>query len=104
MSGASRLSLPPAYAMVRKTHVREHNNSVGGHANGVPVPALEYLRKRAGLSQRELADRAGVGRYTISRLEQGANARYDTIEKLAAALGTTRARLIQLPPQIQQRK
>jgi len=72
---------------------------VGGHANGVPVPALALLRKRAALSQRELAERAGVGRYTISRLEHGANARYDTIDKLAKALGTVRTRLVQPPPQ-----
>jgi len=77
---------------------------VGGHTNGVPVPSLALLRRRAGLSQRELADQAGVGRYTISRLERGANARYDTIDKLAKALGTVRTRLIQSPPQGQKRK
>lgn len=63
--------------------------------NGVPVPRLAILRNRAGLSQRELADLAGLGRNTISRLEQGGNARYDTIDKLAQALGTKRAALIQ---------
>ncbi|GEM_PF-1536566 len=77
---------------------------MGGHRNGVPVPSLSLLRERAGLSQRELADRAGVGRHTISRLEQGANARYDTIDKLAAALGTVRTRLIQSSPQAHKRK
>lgn len=59
------------------------------------MPRLAILRNRAGLSQRELADQAGLGRNTISRLEQGANARYDTIDKLAQALGTKRAALIQ---------
>jgi transcriptional regulator with XRE-family HTH domain len=68
---------------------------VGESANGVPVPRLATLRKRAGMSQRELAERAGVGKNTISRLEQGGNARYDTIEKLAQALGTKRATLVQ---------
>jgi transcriptional regulator with XRE-family HTH domain len=47
------------------------------------------------MSQLELAERAGVGKNTISRLEQGGNARYDTIEKLAQALGTKRAALVQ---------
>jgi transcriptional regulator with XRE-family HTH domain len=60
----------------------------------VPVPGLAAMRKRAGLSQEELAKRSGIGRVTISRLEQGANARYDTIEKLARALKTSRRRLI----------
>lgn len=60
----------------------------------MPVPGLAAMRKRAGLSQEELAKRSGIGRVTISRLEQGANARYDTIEKLARALKTSRRRLI----------
>lgn len=59
------------------------------------MPRLAILRNRAGLSQRELSDQAGLGRNTISRLEQGGNARYDTIDKLAQALGTKRAALIQ---------
>lgn len=67
---------------------------------GVPVPGLAAMRKRAGWSQEELAKRSGIGRVTISRLEQGANARYDTIDKLARALKTSRRRLIgEAPPQ-----
>jgi transcriptional regulator with XRE-family HTH domain len=63
-------------------------------SKGVPVPQLETLRKRAGLSQEELAGRAGLTRTTIVRLEQGGIARYQTIEKLAVALKVTRERLI----------
>ena len=66
-------------------------------ANGVPVPQLAALRKRAGLSQRALAERAKVSRHTISRLEQGAIARYTTIALLAATLHVTPARLIRSP-------
>jgi transcriptional regulator with XRE-family HTH domain len=77
---------------------------MGSHRNGVPVPMLALMRQRAGLSQQELAERAGVGRYTISRLERGANARYATIDKLAQALGTVRTRLIQRPPPAQKQK
>ena len=77
---------------------------MGGNTKGVPVPSLAKLRKRASLSQGELADRAGVGRNTISRLEHGANARYDTIDKLATALGTVRTRLTNKPRQTTSRK
>ncbi len=67
---------------------------MGGNTKGVPVPSLARLRKQAGMSQSTLAERAGVGRNTISRLEHGANAHYGTIDKLVEALGTTRSRLI----------
>ncbi|HEU5382321.1 MAG TPA: helix-turn-helix transcriptional regulator [Ktedonobacteraceae bacterium] len=65
--------------------------------NGVPVPQLADLRKQVGLSQRALARRAGLSMQTISRLEHGANARYDTIELLAQALDVLPARLIRAP-------
>lgn len=67
-------------------------------SKGVPVPQLEVLRKRVGLSQEELAARAGLTRTTITRLEQGGIARYQTIDKLAKALKTTRERLIRETP------
>ncbi len=72
-----------------------------GRTNGVPVPQLARLRKRAGLSQQALADRAGLSLPTISRLERGANARYVTIELLARALQVPPARLIRPPRQTQ---
>jgi transcriptional regulator with XRE-family HTH domain len=68
-------------------------------SNGVPVPKLAFLRKQAGFSQRALAERAKVSRQTINRLEQGANARYDTIKLLAKALQVTPSRLIRMPRQ-----
>ncbi|HEY7127249.1 MAG TPA: helix-turn-helix transcriptional regulator [Ktedonobacterales bacterium] len=68
-------------------------------SNGVPVPQLAALRKRLGLSQGELAERAGLTRTTITRLEQGGVARYQTIDKLASALNSTRQRLIRVPRQ-----
>lgn len=69
--------------------------------NGVPVPQLARLRKRAGLSQQALAERAGLSISTISRLERGANARYVTIKLLAHALQVPPARLIRPPRQTQ---
>ena len=62
---------------------------------GVLVPGLAALRKRAGLSQKELAARAGVTRQTISRIEQGEHAYYDTLDKLAKALHVSRKRLLE---------
>lgn len=34
---------------------------------------LKYLREKAGYTQQELADKAGVSRTTISMIEQGEN-------------------------------
>ncbi len=52
------------------------------------VPRLKTLRQRAFLTQRELAQRAGLSEVTVNRLEQGKQtARISTIRKLAAALG-----------------
>ncbi len=76
---------------------------VGGNTKGLPVPSLARLRKQAGMSQSALAEHAGVGRNTISRLEHGANAHYGTIDKLVEALGTTRMRLLKPPRQVKQR-
>lgn len=61
------------------------------------MPSLALFRKRAALSQGELAVRAGVGRATISRLERGGSASFETIGRLAKALGKERTQLIQKP-------
>lgn len=65
--------------------------------NGVPVPRLAAVRKRAGLSQRALAEIAGVSEQTVSRLERGANARYTTLLLLARALQVSPPRLLRRP-------
>lgn len=72
----------------------------GERTNGVPVPQLVILRKRAGISQRALAERANLCMQTISRLERGANARYDTVELLAQALYVAPADLLRRPRRI----
>ncbi len=73
---------------------------MGGNTRGVPVPSLVVLRKRAALSQEELAELAGVGRATISRLERGGSASFATIERLAKALGKERIQLTQKPRRV----
>lgn len=50
--------------------------------------AIRTARKRAGLTQRDLARRAGVPQSTVGRIESGSiQARANTAEKLLAALG-----------------
>ena len=47
---------------------------------------LRRLREDAFLSQRELAIKAGVSPSTVYLLEQGSEAQFRTVRKLAAAL------------------
>jgi len=52
-----------------------------------PLSRLRDLRKRAALSQADLADKAHVARTTIIRLEQGdPNVQPSTLRKLSRAL------------------
>jgi transcriptional regulator with XRE-family HTH domain len=53
---------------------------------GIPVPGLREARRRALLTQEQLAARAGVNVYTVSNAERGQPAAIPTIQKLAAAL------------------
>jgi transcriptional regulator with XRE-family HTH domain len=49
---------------------------------------LKQLRKNAGLSQAELAERAGMNRFGVAKLEQGAREpSWATVLNLARALG-----------------
>lgn len=50
---------------------------------------LRFLRERAGWTQQELADRAGIAQTAISKMEKGPNVapRLSTLRKLAAAFG-----------------
>lgn len=48
---------------------------------------LEAARKASGLTQAELAERAGVNRMTVGRLEAGLDPRLSTLQELARTLG-----------------
>ena len=49
---------------------------------------LKELRERAGLTQPELAEKAGMNRFGIAKLEQGAREpTWATVQALARALG-----------------
>ena len=52
--------------------------------------ALRAARRRAGLSQRQLAERAGVAQPMVARIESGGvRPRVDTLERLLRACGET---------------
>ncbi len=60
------------------------------------LPGLRYERHVAGLSQEQLAEKSGVGRDTIQKLETGQRpARPATIKRLADALGVRTEELTQ---------
>lgn len=49
--------------------------------------ALTEIRKKSGLSQRQLAETVNVPQSTIAKIERGDNTSIDTLTKLANALG-----------------
>lgn len=52
------------------------------------LPRLKSVRLAKMLSQEELAEKSGISRVAITRLERGTvDARFQTVRKLAAALG-----------------
>lgn len=57
---------------------------------------LRRHRRAAGLSQEELAHRAGIDRTYISSLERSVySAGIDVVDRLARSLGTTAAKLLE---------
>jgi transcriptional regulator with XRE-family HTH domain len=71
----------------------------GGEPGGLVGPVLKRFRQAAGLSQEELAERAGLSAAAVSAIERGTRRRPhpQTLRALASALGLSvddRARLI----------
>lgn len=69
---------------------------IGTYDNrGIPLPGLRPARQRQGLTQRQLASRAGIGQGTITKLERMERGAYPkTLQKLAAASGVSPADLV----------
>ena len=68
------------------------NKRPASHVPSQHVLTARFLRAHrvaAGISQRELARRAGVAQVTISHLETGKVATLQVLVRLARALGTT---------------
>ena len=62
---------------------------------GILLPGLRLARQRLGLTQRQLATRAGMGQGTIAKLETLSRGAYpQTLQKLAVALGVSPADLV----------
>lgn len=57
---------------------------------------LREWRERRALTQNQLAEKAGVSRATVVRLEKGYSAVPPTLRKLADALGVDPAELIEI--------
>src|SRR5215211_1258686 len=55
-------------------------------------------RESRGLTQRELAAKAGVGEVTVARIETGASVTPSTARKIAETLGVAVADLLERPP------
>ncbi len=51
--------------------------------------ALYHAREAAGLTQADLAERAGVPQATIARIERGDNVTFDKLATIAHAMGKT---------------
>ena len=68
--------------------VPAHDRCAGGrHSIRVDVEKLLELRVNQGLTQRDLARKAGISNATLSKIEHGRNTRPPTLKKLADALG-----------------
>jgi transcriptional regulator with XRE-family HTH domain len=75
----------------------QRQEPTGTHRNrGIPLPGLKPARQRLGLTQRQLAARAGTGQHTICKLENLHRGAYpQTLQKLAVALEASPADLVE---------
>jgi DNA-binding XRE family transcriptional regulator len=81
----------------RRRQIQEIKKSVERDqtARGARVPGLWACRMATGITQAELAERAGTGRTTIRGLERGnRRAHATTLRRISEALGVTPADLL----------
>lgn len=79
--------ITPPSAHARTLRTWECARNLAGRM--LKLPRLGTIREAQYLSQYELAAKSGIARSTIARIEKGEAARFETIRKLAAALGVT---------------
>jgi transcriptional regulator with XRE-family HTH domain len=75
-----------------------YNIRVEFSAVEVDVEKLRELRINQGLSQRRLADLAGVANTSVWKIEQGGGANPSTLKKLADVLGVRAVDLLRERP------
>jgi transcriptional regulator with XRE-family HTH domain len=75
----------------------ERQEPTRSYANrGIPLGGLRSSRQRRGLTQRQLASRAGVGQGSVCKLESLRRGAYpQTLQKLAMALEVSPADLVE---------
>ena len=86
----TRRELSPSVRFSVKEHLKDPEVQEAYHALETEfalVRQLINLRKKIGLSQRELAQRAGMQQPVIARLEGGRPASLGTLRRVAEALG-----------------
>ena len=75
--------------------IRDKVSDAGHSGRSIPLPGLKAARQKAGLTQSELAELAGVARGTVHRLETLERGCYPrTLRKLATALEVAPARVV----------
>lgn len=70
---------------------------MAARAHTIDGDRLERARTQLELTQAALADRAGIHRVTLTRIENGAGCSLDTVERLATELGVQREWLLGMP-------
>ncbi len=67
---------------------------MAGPTGAVTLPRLRAVREARLMTQEELAQKAGISRFTVARTVKGEPARYSTVRKFATALGVEVDRLM----------
>ncbi|MGP3661483.1 helix-turn-helix domain-containing protein [Burkholderia gladioli] len=88
--GDDPIEIDDLISKLELAHGEDYLADARAWAAGVSNPkfdTLASLRMKAGLSQRQLADRMDMKQPQLAKIEQGTNVGVDMIERLAVALG-----------------